>query len=94
MPQYEPTGEVVSPRDLCDTSKTEALTEAIAAAGLPDDVARFLNHAAHRHTVFNYRRIAEFYANADADVQRLMEASALVIHRRGRRGGSRVRPAV
>lgn len=35
--------------------------------------------AAHRHSVFNYRNIAEFYANANPEVQRLMERSALVI---------------
>ena len=35
--------------------------------------------AATRHVVFNYEKIAEFYAHAPAKIQRLFEASALVI---------------
>ena len=42
-------------------------------------MATFLRHAAERHVVFNFRNIAEFYAHADAEVQNLMERSALVI---------------
>jgi hypothetical protein len=40
---------------------------------------QFLIEAAKRHTVFNYRNIAEYYANASEEMQRLMEKSALVI---------------
>ena len=32
-----------------------------------------------RHYVFNYAVIAEYYANASEEMQRLMEKSALVI---------------
>ena len=46
---------------------------------LPADVEAFLLKAAERHTVFHFRRIADFYAASDAKVQRLMERSALVI---------------
>jgi hypothetical protein len=42
-------------------------------------VKDFLSFAAHRHIVFNYERIAEFYAHSDEKVQNLMERSALVI---------------
>ena len=35
--------------------------------------------AATRHLVFNYARIADYYAHASKDVQKLMEQSALVI---------------
>ena len=35
--------------------------------------------AAKRHTIFDYRKIAEYYAYATAEMQRLMERSALVI---------------
>jgi len=42
-------------------------------------VRDFLLAAAARHTVFDYGQIAEFYAAQPARVQRLMEASALVI---------------
>ena len=39
----------------------------------------FLIQAARRHNVFNYRNIAEYYAHATPEMQRLMEESALVI---------------
>ena len=34
----------------------------------------FLLAAAHRHTVFNYENIAEYYANASPEMQRLMDS--------------------
>lgn len=79
-PIYRVTGERPAVGDLLDESKTIALQDEIQAApDLPDDVRDFLMAAAERHTVFNFRRIAEFYAHADAATQRLMERSALVI---------------
>ena len=79
IPQYEPTGEEVDLTDLVDLSKTEDLIQEINASDIPEDIKVFLREAAHRHSVFDYRNIAEYYAQADADVQRLMEKSALVI---------------
>lgn len=76
---YSPKGETYRASDLYDNAKAETLTAAISSADLPEDVRRFLIHAAQRHTVFNFHRIAEFYANAPAATQRLMEDSALVI---------------
>ena len=78
-PIYEPKGEKPEPADLLNDEKTRALVAEIRAAKLPKDVAAFLEAAAQRHTVFNFRRIADFYAHSDAGVQRLMEKSALVI---------------
>jgi len=46
---------------------------------VPDDIRRFLEIAADRHTVLNFSRIAEFYAHSSADIQELMEQSALII---------------
>lgn len=79
IPQYEIVGESPAENDLYDSRKTEALIEEINGYDMPEEVRRFLVCAAHRHTVFNYRRIAEYYANAPEDVQSLMERSALVI---------------
>lgn len=78
-PVYEPKNEKPSIKVLVDSSKTEELVKEIDAAGLPPDVSNFLKHAAQRHTVFNFRNIADFYAHSDAKVQRLFERSALVI---------------
>lgn len=78
-PTYEIKGENPSVESLMDASKTKELESAIASAELSTDVRLFLMAAAQRHTVFNFERIAEFYAHADPKLQRLMEDSALVI---------------
>ena len=78
-PIYEPKGECPPVSALVDNAKTQELVAAINAADLPADVAAFLTQAAERHTVFNFARIADFYAHAEPALQRLMEASALVI---------------
>lgn len=78
-PVYTPKGERPPVSALIDRQKTEELLAEIEAADLPDEVAQFLRFAAERHTVFNFRQIAEFYCHADAKVQDLMERSALII---------------
>ena len=79
IPQYEITGECPKLSECVDTTKTDELLDRIEAADVPEDIKEFLSLAAQRHTVFNYRNIAEYYAHADADVQELFEDSALVI---------------
>lgn len=79
VPRYEPTGDKPEPSALYDAEKYDELSQAIDAADLPPDVAAFLSLAASRHIVFDYGAIAEWYAHQDAPVQRLVEASALVI---------------
>lgn len=49
------------------------------AEGITEEERQFLKDAAGRHNVFNYRNIAEYYAHATPEMQRLMEKSALVI---------------
>lgn len=78
-PIYQPKGDTPAPAELYDDAKARGLIEEIRAADLPDDVAAFLEKAAERHTVFNFRRIADFYASAPTETQQLMERSALVI---------------
>lgn len=80
-PIYEiPAGTPPPPlSDLYDRTRTVELIEAIEATDLEADVKAFLVAAAERHTVFQYNRIAEWYAAADPEVQELMEQSALVI---------------
>lgn len=78
-PTYEVTGEEPAVTDLYDTDKTEALVEEIREADLSEDLRTFLVAAAYRHTRFDFENIAEFYAHAPPEVQRLFEKSALVI---------------
>lgn len=79
VPQYQITGDKPNLDDLYDDTKTNELIENIEASGAPDDVKKFLIKAAHRHTSFSYKDIAEYYAHAPIEVQELMEQSALVI---------------
>lgn len=78
-PIYEMKGDKPEVAEIYDTAKTGELSSRIMSADLPDDVRGFLMAAATRHTVFNYEKIAEFYAHQDEDVQDLMRQSALVI---------------
>ena len=79
IPQYEPTGEQVQLDELYDDTKTKELIEEIEKSEMPEEIRKFLTISAFRHTKFFYRKIAEYYANADERVQELMEKSALVI---------------
>ena len=81
VPQYEPTGENVSLQECFNDNKTEDLISEIKNSDkISNEEKDFLEKAAQRHTVFNYRKIAEYYANkANKDMQDFMEKSALVI---------------
>jgi hypothetical protein len=78
-PIYEPKNQKPHLMELIDKSKSQRLIREIEASGLPIDEKRFLVEAAKRHTVFNYEKIADYYANSSADMQSLMEKSGLVI---------------
>lgn len=78
-PTYTPGKKKPKLKDLIDTSKTDVLIEEINATELPKDEKQFLIQAAYRHTVFNFERIADYYANSDKTTQELMENSALVL---------------
>lgn len=78
-PVYEIKGEKPSEWELANTDKTMELCAEIEASDIPQEVKQFLKIAAQRHTVFEYEKIAEYYAHATPQVQELMENSALVI---------------
>lgn len=79
-PIYTPRREEPPAIDeLLDTRKRDALVHDILDADIDHELRQFLLAAAARHAVFDYRAIAEYYAHAGPDVQRLMEDSALVI---------------
>lgn len=78
-PIYEPTGKKPDISELVDTAKFSELVQKIESSDLDNATKDFLRFAAYRHCVFDYEKIAEFYAHSDKDVQELMEASALVI---------------
>lgn len=78
-PIYEPSDEEVRPQDVYDKRKTEKLIADIEEADMDDELREFLKVAAYRHIRFDYRAIADLYAKAEPEIQKLMEDSALVI---------------
>ena len=79
IPQYLPKNEKPSLYSLCDTRKYEKLVAEINQSNLPEEEKNFLRMAATRHIVFNYSKIADYYAHSDKCTQEMMEKSALVI---------------
>lgn len=79
VPIYEPKNEKPNLSELIDRSKTDKLVAEINNSGLGDDEKAFLINAAQRHTVFNFAKIADYYAYASPEMKDLMEKSALVI---------------
>ena len=78
-PIYEPKNAKPHILELYDASKYERLKHEIYASNLSDEEKKMLYIAATRHIVFNYSKIADYYANASKEMQHLMERSALVI---------------
>lgn len=79
IPQYEVKGDRPFIEELYSNEKVIKLLENIKKSGVSESEKKFLTIAAYRHYVFNYSRIAEYYASASKEMQELMEESALVI---------------
>jgi hypothetical protein len=78
-PVYEVKNTKPHILELYDKTKTHRLMREIEASNLPYEEKLFLIDAARRHTVFNYEKIADYYAHSSKEVQHLFERSALVI---------------
>mgnify|MGYP000326546380 CR=1 FL=1 len=78
-PTYEPKNEKPKESELFDEKKTKELIKQIEQLNLNKTEKNFLIKAAQRHTVFNYEKIADYYAHSNKEVQELMENSALII---------------
>ena len=79
VPQYEPSKQKPHIESLCDIKKYSKLISDINKSDVSEEEKRFLRFAASRHIVFNYAKVADYYAHSDKEMQRLMEQSALVI---------------
>lgn len=78
-PVYEPKNEKPKINELYDESKTSQLIEEINKTEIEEDEKTFLIAAARRHTIFNYRSIADFYAHSNKKIQELMEDRKSVV---------------
>jgi hypothetical protein len=78
-PLYQPKNKKPHILELVDRMKTIRINTEIDASSVSDEEKYFLRISANRHLVFDYSRIADYYAHATPEMQRLMERSALVI---------------
>lgn len=80
--EYVPSAVKPHILELLDASKAARLRSQVAQAHeqglISEEEKTFLLAAAARHTVFNYGKIADYYAHASKEMQQLMERSALV----------------
>ena len=78
-PEYTPKNIKPHILEIYDKSKTTRLIREIDNSSLPIEEKTFLIDAARRHTIFNYEKIADYYAHSSKEMQHFMEKSALVI---------------
>ena len=78
-PVYEPKNKKPEILELFSIDKFNELILAIQSSGVTDQEKQFLILSAHRHIVFSFSKIADYYAHSGKEMQALMEQSALVI---------------
>jgi hypothetical protein len=78
-PIYEITEEKPKINELYDLSKYNELINEIELSNLNQDEKEFLKIGAKRHIVYNYSKIAEYYAHSNNETQNLIENSAMII---------------
>ncbi len=78
-PIYTPKNKKPHIIELCEKTKTNHLINKIDSSNLSLEEKSFLKNAAQRHLIFNYEKIADYYAQSSKEMQNLMEASGLVI---------------
>ena len=75
-PIYEPKNHCPNILELYDNEKVKRMIREINNSSLTEMEKKFLIEAAHRHTVFNYSKIADYYPHASKEMQELMELQA------------------
>jgi len=78
-PIYTPSGRPTSIYECYDHQKYLRMIRRIDESNVSEEEKYFLKLAATRHIIFNFERIADYYASASKEMQELMEKSALVI---------------
>ena len=79
IPQYIPDDKKPPIESLVDYKRYAKLLADINNSNVSEEEKKFLRLAASRHIVFNYSKIADYYAHTTPEMQELMEDSALVI---------------
>lgn len=79
IPQYKPVNKKPLLETLVNQQTYIDLLRHINQSSISDSEKQFLRLAATRHLTFNYSQIADYYAHSNAEMQKLMEESGLVI---------------
>jgi hypothetical protein len=79
VPVYVPSYKKPSVHELVNKVKCLNLIQRIKDANITEEEKHFLIYAAGRHAVFDFAKIADYYAHSSAELQELFEQSALVI---------------
>ena len=74
-PIYTPSGRKVSIYECYDPLKYKRLVRRINNSNISEEDKEFLRMAATRHIVFNYERIADYYANSSKEMLELVGLS-------------------
>ena len=78
-PIYTPNSTKPDENELVDIVKYNQLLNEIDNSNLNDKEKLFLKLSATRHLIFNYEKIADYYASSNKEVQKIMENHALII---------------
>tara|TARA_R100001591_G_C4319268_1_gene175095 strand:+ start:262 stop:1005 length:744 start_codon:yes stop_codon:yes gene_type:complete len=78
-PIYKPSDKKPDIKELIDKNKYKKLLDKIKKTKLSVNEKNFLMDCATRHMVFDYTKIADYYAHSPKEIQDLMEESALII---------------
>lgn len=78
-PVYEPKLQKPHIFELYNLDKYNHLCDEINKLDIPDTEKQFLIHSCSRHIVFNYEKIAEYYAHSEKTTQEAFELLTLVI---------------
>ena len=62
-----------------ENKKANELLDQIEKSDIPEDIKLFLRLGAYRHIVFDFGKIANYYAHSEQTTQQLMENSAMII---------------
>jgi hypothetical protein len=79
IPLYVPQYRKPYVHEMYNFTKTKKLIDEINKSSVDDEIKQFLIMAAHRHTVIDFSKVADYYAHSSKEVQELIEKQALVI---------------
>jgi len=78
-PVYKPSAIIPNISELYESNTCNEFIDRIDKMQIDQELKEFLKYSAYRLVGFNYDKIADYYSNADKEVQNIMEDLALVV---------------